>query len=61
MNDTQLREQAAKMSQGAPTYNAQDRERVGAVTDAMNQAAEPAQSKRGGYVRKIGKIKRKRK
>ena len=61
MNDTQLREQAARMTQGAPTYNAQDRERVGAVTDAMNQAAESTQSKRGGYVRKIGKIKRKRK
>jgi len=62
MNDTQLREQAAKMSQGAPTYNAQDRERVGAVTDAMTQAQQQTtQSKRGGYVRKIGKIKRKRK
>lgn len=62
MNDTQLREQAARMTQGAPTYNAQDRERVGAVTDAMTQAQEQTtQSKRGGYVRKIGKIKRKRK
>ena len=50
------------MSQGAPTYNAQDRERVGAVTDAMTQAQQQTtQSKRGGYVRKIGKIKRKRK
>ena len=62
MNDTQLREQAARMSQGAPTYNAQDRERVGAVTDAMTQAQQQTtQSKRGGYVRKIGRIKRKRK
>jgi len=62
MNDTQLREQAARMSQGAPTYNAQDGERVEAVTNAMTQAQQqPTQSKRGGYVRKIGKIKRKRK
>jgi hypothetical protein len=62
MNDTQLREQAARMSQGAPTYNAQDGERVEAVTNAMTQAQQqPTQSKRGGYLGKIGKIKRKRK
>ena len=62
MNDTQLREQAARMSQGAPTYNAQDGERVEAVTNAMTQAQQQTtQSKRGGYLGKIGKIKRKRK
>lgn len=62
MNDTQLREQAARMSQGAPTYAAQDREKVEAVANAMTQAQQQTtQSKRGGYLGKIGKIKRKRK
>ena len=65
MNDTQLREIAAQMVQGAPTYNQQDQQRVQAVVGAANaiqgNTQQPEQQKRGGYLRKMGKIKRRRK
>ena len=65
MNDTQLREVAAQMVQGAPTYNQQDQQRVQAVVGAANavqgNTEQPAQQKRGGYLRKMGKIKRRKK
>lgn len=64
MNDTQLREIAAQMVQGAPTYNQQDQQRVQAVVGAANavqgNTQQPEQQKRGGYLRKMGKIKRRR-
>lgn len=58
MNDTQLREIAAQMVAGAPTANQQDQQRVNAIVGATNTAA--AQQKRGGYIKKMGKVKRKR-
>jgi len=62
MNDTQLREAAAQMVAGAPTFNQQDQQRVNAVVEAGNTAVldETTQQKRGGYIKKMGKVKRKR-
>ena len=62
MNDTQLREQAALMVQGAPTATAQDQQRVEAVAGAMNPPTEtPTEVRRGGYIGKLGRVNRKRK
>ena len=62
MNDTQLREIAAQMVAGAPTAALQDQQRVGAVVEAANAVTqnETTQQKRGGYIKKMGKVKRKR-
>lgn len=62
MNDTQLREVAAQMVAGAPTAALQDQQRVGAVVEAANAVTqdETTQQKRGGYIKKMGKVKRKR-
>ena len=62
MNDTQLREIAAQMVAGAPTATLQDQQRVGAVVEAANAVTqdETTQQKRGGYIKKMGKVKRKR-
>lgn len=70
MNDTQLKEIAAKMVQGAPTWNAQNAERRDAAIAIMEDpnmnlpqenTQTTTQSKRGGYVRKLGGVRRKRK
>jgi len=61
-NPMEIREMIAQSFQyGAPTWNAQNAERRNAVVQAMNQEAAAATTmKAGGYIRKFGKIKRKR-
>lgn len=61
-NPMEIREMIAQSFQyGAPTWNAQNAERRDAVVQGMNQEAAAATTmKAGGYIRKFGKIKRKR-
>lgn len=62
MNDNQLKEAAAKMVQGTPTWNAQNQARLAATTTAMD-IKKPAEEtkRRGGYLSKLGRVKRRRK
>jgi hypothetical protein len=50
------------MVAGAPTAALQDQQRVGAVVEAAKAVTqdETTQQKRGGYIKKMGKVKRKR-
>lgn len=66
MSDTQLREVAARMVEGAPTYNMQNQRRVNALVTAQqaaaaNQQTQPTTAKNGGYLSRYGKVKRKKK
>ena len=63
MNDNQLREEAARMTQSTPLWNAQNAQRRDAMIAAedMLQQEETTTKRRGGYLKKMGKIKRKRK
>jgi hypothetical protein len=68
MNDNQLREAAAKMVQGTPTWNAQNQQRRDAAIVMMEDPnmnlpqnnTQTTQSKRGGYVKKLGGVKRRK-
>lgn len=69
MNDAQLREAAARMVESAPTYQMQNERRMNALLAAQQAAqgnqtnqtnTEPTTAKRGGYIKKYGKVKRKK-
>ena len=66
MTDMQIREQVARAyEQGAPTWNMQNQRRANAVIQATgnNSAAneeETTTQKRGGYVRKLGGVRRRK-
>lgn len=62
MNDNQLKEAAAKMVQGTPTWNAQNQARLAATTTAADMQKPAEETKRrGGYLSKLGRVKRRRK
>lgn len=62
MNDNQLKEAAANMVQGTPTWNAQNQARLAATTTAADMQKPVEETKRrGGYLSKLGRIKRRRK
>ena len=58
MDDNMLREQAAQMVQGTPTWNMQNEGRVNYLTSIAKE--NPESKKKGGYVRKLGGVKRKK-
>ena len=66
MNDMQIREEIARAyEQGAPTWNMQNQRRANAVIQATgnntsNNNEETTTQKRGGYVRKLGRVRRRR-
>ena len=61
MSDTYLREQAAQMTAGAPTWNAQNEQRAQYLMNIpTSKEEEKTESKYGGYVGKFGGIKRRR-
>lgn len=69
MNDAQLREAAARMVESAPTYQLQNERRMNALLTAQQAAqgnqtnqttTEPTTALTGGYIKKYGKVKRKK-
>jgi len=66
MNDMQIREQiATAYEQGAPTWNMQNQRRANAVIQATGNSPatneeETTTQKRGGYVRKLGGVRRRK-
>jgi len=66
MDDMQIREEIARAyEQGAPTWNMQNQRRANAVIQAAgsnpsNNTEQTTTQKRGGYVRKLGGVRRRR-
>jgi hypothetical protein len=61
MNDMEIRENIAiAFEQGAPTWNRQNQRRANAVIQAVGNQPNTEEQKRGGYVRKLGGVKRRK-
>jgi len=70
MGDNQLRETAARMIEGAPTYNMQNQRRMNAIVTArqtmtnpnLNQPQEEVEARYGGnrYISRMGGVKKRR-